>query len=272
VTELRAVPGVASRLLQTLDDPAASIDVISQEVSRDQALMAMILRMANSAAYRSSGQVRDITESIVVLGFDTVRQLVLGRLSRQVLRKNDVWQKTLWRHALATALGAQACARQVRGVTVGHAFTAGLLHDIGKAVMHEAFPVECEQVWSQRGNDARRSDELERERFGTDHTEVGAQLLGIWQFPAMYQYAARLHATSSGLASVGNPKDQRIVTIVEVAGAVASSMGHDAVPERKGPDPRGHAAIAALGETAALVDSIEAHVAQELGPLLDIFN
>src|SRR5579884_3635755 len=139
VEELQSIPGVATRLLQTLDDPSASADAIAQEVRRDQALMAMVLRIANSAFYRSSGQVRDITESIVVLGYDTTRQLVLGRLSRQVARKNDVWQKTLWRHALATALAAQACTRQVRGATVGHAFTAGLLHDIGKAVMYEAF-------------------------------------------------------------------------------------------------------------------------------------
>jgi putative nucleotidyltransferase with HDIG domain len=270
VGELEAMPGVASRLLQALDDPSVGVDVISQEVRRDQALMAMVLRMANSAFYKSSGQVRDITESIVVLGYDTTRQLVLGRLSRQVLRKNDDWQKTLWRHALATAFGAQACARQVRGVTVGHAFTAGLLHDIGKAVMHEACPDECVEVWKALATSNRPSDDVEREQFGTDHTEVGAELLRIWQFPQMYESAARLHSRAGGPLS--NQRDQRIVSIVALSGAVASWLGHDAAPDRKGAEPREHRSIADLGAGPAIIDVMRSHIEKELRPLVDIFR
>jgi putative nucleotidyltransferase with HDIG domain len=270
VGELEAMPGVASRLLQALDDPSVGVDVISQEVRRDQALMAMVLRMANSAFYKSSGQVRDITESIVVLGYDTTRQLVLGRLSRQVLRKNDVWQKTLWRHALATALGAQACARQVRGVTVGHAFTAGLLHDIGKAVMHEACPDECVDVWKTLATSNRPSDEVEREQFGTDHTEVGAELLRIWQFPPMYENAARLHSRAA--SPLSDQKDQRIVSIVALSGAVASWLGHDAAPDRKGSEPREHPAIADLGAAPGITEVMRSHIEKELRPLVDIFR
>jgi putative nucleotidyltransferase with HDIG domain len=270
IGELEAIPGVASRLLQALDDPSVGVDVISQEVRRDQALMAMVLRMANSAFYKSSGQVRDITESIVVLGYETTRQLVLGRLSRQVLRKNDEWQKTLWRHALATALGAQACARQVRGVTVGHAFTAGLLHDIGKAVMHEASPDECVSVWKTLATSNRPSDDVEREQFGTDHTEVGAELLRIWQFPPMYENAARLHSRVS--SHLSGQKDQRIVSIVALSGAVASWLGHDAAPDRKGQEPRAHPAIAELGAAPAIIDVMRSHIEKELRPLVDIFS
>jgi putative nucleotidyltransferase with HDIG domain len=231
--------------------------------------MAMILRLANSAFYRSSGQVRDITESIVVLGYDATRQLVLGRLSRSVLRKNDTWQKALWRHALATALGAQACAREVRGVTVGYAFTAGLLHDIGKAVMHEAFPEACVKVWKLAGGSG-HSDEVERAQFGTDHNQVGAALLNGWRFPRMYEQVAQLHSGAAGVAD--NPKDQRLVSITALGGAVATWLGHGAVPEQKGPDPHDHPAILELAGGTALVDSMAAHIERELGPFLDIFG
>jgi putative nucleotidyltransferase with HDIG domain len=261
---------MASRLLQVLDDPTASTGAIADEVRRDQALMAMVLRMANSAFYKSSGQVRDITEAIVVLGYDTTRQLVLGRLSRQVLRKNDVCEKTLWRHALATALGAQACARQVRGITIGHAFTAGLLHDIGKAIMHEAFPNECAEVWKTCAKGNRPSDEVERESFGTDHTEVGGELLKAWQFPPMYEHAARLH--SRGSASLSNPKDQRVVSMVALAGAVASSMGHDAAQDRKAPVPLEHPSLIELGASQSIIDVMKSHVESELGGLIEVFG
>jgi len=72
-------------------------------------------------------------------------------------------------------------------------FTAGLLHDLGKEVMHEAFPNECVAVWKAPPSDA-PSDEVERSQFGTDHTEVGAELLRRWQFPEMYQHAAQWHS------------------------------------------------------------------------------
>jgi putative nucleotidyltransferase with HDIG domain len=268
VAELQAVPALASRLLQTLDDPLASADAIARDVRMDQGLMSTLLRLANSAFYNASGQVRDITEAIVVLGYDTTRQLVLGRLSRQVLRKNDDWQKTLWRHALATALGAQACAREVRGLTVAYAFTGGLLHDIGKAVMHEAFAEQCEEVWKKMGP-TDRSEEAEHSQFETDHTQVGAELLRMWQFPAMYQHVARYHAGGPGAASA---KDRRLVSIVALGGAVASWLGYDAVPEREGPDPNEHPAINELCGSSYLVEQIQRHIETELAPLVDIFG
>jgi putative nucleotidyltransferase with HDIG domain len=268
VKELDAIPGMASRLLQVLDDPKANVGLIGQEICRDQALMAMVLRMANSAFYGASGQVRDITESIVVLGYDTTRQLVMGRLSRQVLRKNDAWQKAMWRHALATALASQACAREVKGVTTAHAFTAGLLHDIGKAVMHEAFDDKCVTAWKTMATGARPSAEAEQAAFGTDHNEVGAELLKSWSFPEVYQGVARYHTQSDRGAL--SDKDRKLVTIVAVAGAVASSMGHDAIPDRSGPDPKDSPAFARLGAHTGLVDVMKAHVEKELGGLAEI--
>ncbi len=270
VEDLQAIPGMASRLLQTLDDPEASANAIAQEVQRDQALLAMVLRLANSAFYRLSGQVRDITESIVVLGYDSLKQLVLGRLSRQVLRRNDDCQKALWRHALATAVAAQACAREVRGVTVAYAFTGGLLHDIGKAVMHEAFPDECARVWKGITDFDEGSDEIERAQFATDHNQVGAEILTQWQFPRMYSQVARMHSRPE--RSQLEPKEKRLVSIVTLAGAVASWCGHDAVAHRQGGDPHDHDELLNLAATPSVIDLMRDHIKEELQPLVSIFG
>ena len=164
VKELEAIPGLAAGLLKVLDDPNSSGSAISSELRKDQGLMALVLRTANSSYYGSSGHVRDLTEAAVVLGLDTLRQLVLGRLSRLVLRKNDPLQKTLWRHALATAVAAEGCARSVKGVTVAHAFTGGLLHDLGKAVLSEAAPEAYADAWEVMvmSEHDRPADEIER--------------------------------------------------------------------------------------------------------------
>jgi len=195
---------------------------------------------------------------------------VLGQLSRKVLRKNDAWQKALWKHALATALGAQACARQIRGVTVAHAFTAGLLHDIGKAVMHEAYPDDCVRVWKGVAETNRPSHEAEHEEFGTDHSEVGGELLRRWQFPQMYEQAAMLHSRSD--TPLGGKKEQRLVSMVALSGAVASWLGHDAIPDREGPEPITHFAIANLGATPSILGVMRSHIEEELRPLLEIFG
>ena len=82
VGELQAMPGVASHLLQTLDDPSASVNVIAEEVRRDQALMAMVLRMANSAFYKSSGQVRDISARTLLI--HGAQDVIPARLAQEV--------------------------------------------------------------------------------------------------------------------------------------------------------------------------------------------
>ncbi len=233
--------------------------------------MSMVLRTANSSAYGSAGQVRDITEAVVVLGFDTLRQLVLGRLSRTVLRRNDPLQKTLWRHALATALAAEACTRAIKGVTVAHAFTGGLLHDLGKAVLSEADPKLYAHVWELMSKDERPSDVIEREHLGTDHTEVGAAVLKMWQFPAIYQHAVLFHhAPASSLAA--DEKERRLLSIVILADAVATWVGHGPRPARPIVALESHPMLEVLGTGRHVVDAMEAHLKSQLATLSGAFG
>jgi putative nucleotidyltransferase with HDIG domain len=271
VKDLQTIPGATTALLQLLNDPTSSTGAITGEVRKDQGLMALVLRTANSSLYGSAGQVRDITEAVIVLGFDTLRQLVLARLARTALRRNDPVQRALWRHALATAVAAEACARAVRGITVAHAFTGGLLHDIGKAVLSEGSPEAYARVWEIQSRDERPSDEIEREHFGTDHAEVGAALLKSWQFPPLYQHAVRFHHAPAS-ATGGGDKEQRLLSIAVLSDAVSAWVGHGPRPARPIAEFEGHPMLDVLGSGTHLVVMMEAHLQAQLTTLSGVFS
>jgi putative nucleotidyltransferase with HDIG domain len=269
--DLETLPTFAARMLQTLDDPGTSPAVLAAEVSHDQAVLAMVLRTANSAYYRASGQVRDVTEAIIVLGLDTVRQIVFARLARTVLRRDDALQQMLWRHALATSVAAQACARVIHGVTVGHAFTAGLLHDLGKAVMHQVAPQQYAEVWRLTGQGLRTSISLERESFGTDHAEVGAELLRAWALPVIYQHVARLHHEPGAIAAAGE-KERRLLGIVVLADTVAGWLGHGARPARPIEEMTERPMLELLGAPPSVIGLMAVEVEAELSRMVGIFG
>jgi len=269
--ELETPPAFATRMLQALDDPRMSPNVLGVEISHDQAVLALVLRTANSAYYRSSGQVRDVTEAIVVLGLDTVRHIVLARLAKTVLRRNDALQQTLWRHALACSVAAQACTRVIRGVTVAHAFTGGLLHDLGKAVMHEVAPAQYAAVWELTAKGLRTSIEIERRQFGTDHAEVGAELLKAWSFPAMYQSVVRLHHEPEAIAAAAD-KERRLLAIVALANDVAGWLGHGPRPARPIQEMTSHPMLDVLGAPPSIIGRMAMEIEAELAALVGIFG
>jgi putative nucleotidyltransferase with HDIG domain len=269
--ELEAIPGLVTRLLQTLDDPKASVNLVGAEISRDQALLAIVLRTANSAYYKSSGQVRDITEATVVLGYETIRQLVLGQLSRRVLRRHDAVQKRLWRHSLASAIAAQSCARAVKGITVTHAFTGALLHDIGSGVLHEAFPDAYTRLLDLLPCDVHSSIELEREHFGTDHAEIGAELLRRWEFPVVYQRVARLH--HSPPASAADEKERRLFAMVVLSDAVVATLDNDSKPSHAAEaDLESHPMLQVLEAGPSVIKGMQMCIEKELSVLAGIFG
>ncbi len=271
VGDLGAVPGTAGRILSALSDPRASATRVGSEISKDQGLTATVLRAANSPYYHASRQVRDLTEALVIVGYESVRDLVIGRLSRSAHSGADPTQKILWKHALATALASQACARLVKGVTVSHAFTCGLLHDIGKAILDQAFPQEYGTVLKLSATFADTTLEIERERWGTDHAEVGGEVLRLWQLPPACELTARLHHDLAAISEL--PEGQRrIVAMVALANEVASWTGRGLRPAKPAAELADHPMLGVLGANRSVIDAMDAQISGEIAALEGIFG
>ena len=186
--DLPPLPTVVVHAMQTVTDPKSSAADLNRLICMDPALSAKVLRLVNSAQYGFSSQVTTITHAIVILGFDTVRNLVTGLgaanyfkpSARQLLNREQFWA-----HSAATALAAEVIAqRRKLGAKFGEqVFVGGLLHDLGKLFLDQYF-VEQYRITLQlavAGNIG--MTRAETIALGINHTEVGNRIANNWRLP-----------------------------------------------------------------------------------------
>ena len=196
VRELPALPAVVMELIQSLGDEDISAAQLALKISRDQALSAKTLRLANSSFYGMSRQVSSITDATAILGLRTLRSVamaagVAGSFSATACVGFDF--KAFWRHSIGTAL----CARSLAVVLKREAetaFTLGLLHDIGRLALASAFPKEFSETLRHQREQDRVPLEAERAVLGTDHAVVGGLIAEHWRFaPSIVQAIVTHH-------------------------------------------------------------------------------
>src|SRR5262249_2582419 len=175
---LPTIPTVLAKSLQLDDAETASGKELIAVIERDQALTGKMLRLANSAFFGQSRKVATIPRAVVLLGFSTVRNLALGVKVWDALGSGIAKTRLeeLWSHAVAVAAAGRRLATRLGGGDPDEAFTAGLLHDVGRLVLAMRFR---DDYWravggAEEGNDL---ETLERELIGVDHAEVGAWIL-----------------------------------------------------------------------------------------------
>ncbi|MBC3876101.1 HDOD domain-containing protein [Undibacterium flavidum] len=180
---LPTIPKVVQEVIDSFNDDNVSIDDIARKLAADQVLSAKILRLANSSYYHSSRSVGTVDDAVLMLGFMTIRTLVISSgLTGGFKAMPGVDLKQFWRYSMHTAVIAKCLAKKIGGNS-DFAFTVGLMHAIGQLVMHSAMPEQTLQIDKIAGLlDARRLD-VERTSFGYDFSDVGAELARRWRFP-----------------------------------------------------------------------------------------
>jgi len=220
VQRLPSLPAVVLELLASLNDDSLSLDSLARKISLDQALSASVLRVANSSFYGRPGQVMSARDGIAMLGLRTVRQLVLtASLIKSVdgPMQGSFDLTTYWRHAIGTALCARALAAHL-GENPEQAYTAGLLHDIGRLVLATRFAERYAQVTAWRAANDGYLLAAEQEVLGFDHAVVGEALVRHWRLPAAIGQAALSHQQPG--AGTGH----RLAQVIHVADAVAHAL------------------------------------------------
>jgi putative nucleotidyltransferase with HDIG domain len=183
---LPSAPEIAQRVLVAVNREDARLDALSKLIVRDQALAARLLRLANSAFYALPARVTSIPHAVTLLGFDRVRDIVLGLSVWNVLDSRDPaghrFRRSLWTHSATVAAAAKMLAEQTGG-DAGAAFAAGLMHDIGKLVLGLRLGGT---YWAMLDDAVQRgvsAAEAESEALGCHHATVGGWLLQLWQLP-----------------------------------------------------------------------------------------
>jgi putative nucleotidyltransferase with HDIG domain len=230
VGDLPPLPHVASRVIELVSDANTNASDLEKLISRDQALAARVLKIANSALFGRRGTISNISRAVVTLGFKTVHFLVVAASTEALFRSNSVnfKDKLLWEHAVAAALAAGFLARECRYAGIEEAFLGGLLHDIGKVVLDANLGERYQRVVERVYNEGVTFVEAERDMLSFDHAEVGSLVIKKWNLPPILEEAVRLHHRARGALL-----DPMLCAIVSLANSlcVKTGIGPERLPE-----------------------------------------
>jgi len=218
VTELPFSP-VAGKILQLARDERIGAREIARVIAQDQGFTARLLKIANSPYYGQARAVTTVTQAVPVLGIDTISSLAtaLGSFAHALDDTGaPLTMREMWEHSIGCAIWGRRLSRYIGHRGAEETFTAGLLHDMGKAIFYRFFRNEFLDavVAAQAGN----VDLLiaERRVFDTDHACAGAVVAVKWNLPAVLLQAIQNHHAPLSLADDVDPSTRKTVYLGSV--------------------------------------------------------
>ncbi|MBF0411650.1 MAG: HDOD domain-containing protein [Desulfamplus sp.] len=196
------IPDVALRVYRLASDPESDTDDVAESILIDPSLTMKILKIVNSPFYRRSGQMNSIKEAVVLLGREEVINMAFGlSLSKSFLDadlKGLLNPETLWKHSLETAFIARYLCYDIPEFKNLGAFTAGLLHDLGKVYLIENFSELYTLVIDRSEDHDILISAIEQELLGMDHGAIGRMIGDHWNLPGALVQAIGFHHQPSG--------------------------------------------------------------------------
>ena len=186
IGELPASPAIVSAVMGLTSNLNSKVTDVSKVLASDQSLTAKVLKLSNSSFYGRSKEVKTLQKAILILGFFTVRSMVIATSAHSMFSKGgqDGPEVQLWRHSLSTAVAARQIAKHLCHPEQQEVFIAALLHDIGKLVLIQRLPDQYQQVLTEVEGTAGEFIEVETRLLGFNHCDVASLLLEKWFFPS----------------------------------------------------------------------------------------
>ena len=218
-----SMPGAAVKLLALIDDPDVSAAQIEEILRHDPGLTANVLKLANSAYFGIPSKVGSIKQAVLNLGFKRLVQMVIASCVSAVMDKSvpgyDLSPGELWRHSIAVTVAAEGLATELKIETAEEIFTAALLHDVGKLVLGEFVENEFNKIESALTNGISFED-AENLVLGTNHADIGAQILTQWNLPSATVNAVRWHHNPES-----SDRKDLMLDIVHIANVLCLMIG-----------------------------------------------
>jgi HD-like signal output (HDOD) protein len=173
---------------------------VGRAITVDQALAAKVLKLVNSAFYGFPGRISTITHAIVILGFNTVKNIVLTASIFDTFRKNrnlmamfDLEQ--FWYHSVGVGVASKVLARYFGVEEREESFIAGLVHDIGKLIICQYLTSDFKKIIANIKTKDILFIDSEKELYDFTHQDVGGILTERWNLPQNLQFAVKYHHT-----------------------------------------------------------------------------
>ncbi|OIQ87428.1 ribonuclease Y [mine drainage metagenome] len=229
IQKLPSMPSLMLEIMQSFDDESVDVGSLANKISHDQALVAKVMRVANSAFFGLSGQIGSIPEAASVLGFNNLRGLVTAAAVIGIFphEEHNFDLTAFWRHNIGTAVCAKVLARHI-GLNAEAAFTAGMLHDIGGLVIGVYFPQVAARTVQFVDGGGDESLRIERAALGFDHAVLGGEVAKRWHFPATTQQAIALHHTQAA-----DGTERTLADVVYIANLFSHALNDGHLLENK---------------------------------------
>jgi putative nucleotidyltransferase with HDIG domain len=233
VKHLPPAPAIATQIRSLAGDPNRDTDRLAELISYDPSLTAEVLKRSNSAFFRGIEPAADAFEAVSRLGFNEVQYVVATSLGSHATPRPQAGEAldadSLWRHSAMTALATATLAGQALEPET-KAFTAGLLHDVGKLVFATVQGASYADILRRAGSSGLILQEAEAVHWGVTHAEVGARLLTRWGLPASVTVPILHHHDPPSAAA----PYERLTAAIHLANRMAHQLAGDeaAAPDR----------------------------------------
>lgn len=223
--ELISLPDVYLRLQQVIRSDEASMDKVAEVLTLDPALVARLLRIANSALYSFRSKIDTVTRAVTIMGVQQVHDLVLATSVAKAFAGMDnavLDMKTFWYRSVQSGILARTLAEGA-GMRGGESlFVRGLLHDLGHLVLYHHYAEECRTALARSGGAPLALARAERELIGCDATSLTAELMRTWQLPDSFARAYDyLHEPTAA------PEERREIAMLHIAAAITRGLDSD---------------------------------------------
>ena len=263
VSNLPTLPNVVKDICAMVEDKRTDAADVGELIARDQVLSAKILLLVNSPAYGFPGRISSVTHALVLLGFNVVKGLVLSTAVFDTFAQHT---HGFWEHSLGCAIVSRNLAKELGMPDVDEVMVAGLLHDLGKAVLSFLAPDVFEHAITMAEIDHCHIAVAERELFGVDHARVASWVAREWHLPDRLHDALAYHHRPD-LAEAG----EQITAVVHLADVLTRGMAYGAPGDRAMP-PLNHQAFQSLGISYEQIDYVLERAEMEYGAGTDVFT
>lgn len=223
--DIPSLPPVAMKVLQLISNDNSSLKDLEDILAKDQAFSARLLRIANSPYYGRNRSVDSISNAIILIGFNTMKSLVVAASLRDMNRKFGIFEQRLWEHSLAVSIAASQIALDTKMLKPDEALVCGLVHDMGKMVLNtslsETYALVVEKVYAGEANNF---IDVENEMLGFNHCNVGGLIARKWKFPKNLETVIEFHH-SEEYPVFDDPSYEASCQIIKIADAICLRIG-----------------------------------------------
>jgi putative nucleotidyltransferase with HDIG domain len=197
IEDLQPIPQVALKILRIINEELYEIQNVTEEIRKDQVISARTLKLCNSVMFARRTKIDSLDHALVMLGKHLLLKFVISASLNNFFNQSgqgySLCKGGIYHHAVGTAIIAEKLADLTGKVEPSMAYTAGLLHDIGKVVLDQFINSGFPLFYRELNEAGKNFSDVEKQVLGTDHTEVGADLAQKWSFPESLVETIKYH-------------------------------------------------------------------------------